>query len=77
MKTGEERRVSERVRKHMRNQTDGEKTTEVKKWLVNCLKMDGLHASLCHTSWVTTPGCPCGKPSFSFVYVFFFSFFFG
>lgn len=60
-KTEEERRISETVRKHMRNQMGVEKTTEVKKWLVNLLKMDGLHASLCHTSWVTTPGCPCGN----------------
>lgn len=59
-KTEEERRIIEKVGKHMRNKMDLEKTSSLKQWLVKCLNFDGFNASLCHTSWVTTPGCPCG-----------------
>ncbi|XP_021728092.1 uncharacterized protein LOC110695181 [Chenopodium quinoa] len=60
-KTGEERHILERVERLMKNKIDIEKTSRVKKWVVKCLKLEGICASLCHTSWVTTPSCPCGN----------------
>ncbi|KAJ8769164.1 hypothetical protein K2173_000939 [Erythroxylum novogranatense] len=53
-------KVLGRVLKHMRNKMDSEKTTVLKKWLVMKLKMDGFNASICHTSCVTSLGCPAG-----------------
>ncbi|XP_022947663.1 uncharacterized protein LOC111451460 isoform X1 [Cucurbita moschata] len=53
--------VSEAVMKHMRRKIDAPKTTPLKKWLVMKLKMDGYHScDLCHSSWVTSMGCPPG-----------------
>jgi hypothetical protein len=52
--------VLEGVLKHMRSKRVAEKTTSLKKWLVMKLKRDGYDASLCHTSWVTSLGCPAG-----------------
>ncbi|KAL2906765.1 Urease accessory protein UreF [Bienertia sinuspersici] len=60
-KTKEEEEIEEKVSKYMKNKMDMEKTTRLKKWVVKCLKMDGFRASLCHTSWITTPSCPCGN----------------
>ncbi|XP_021713914.1 uncharacterized protein LOC110682018 [Chenopodium quinoa] len=60
-KTGEERDILERVERLMKNKMEMEKTSRVKKWVVKCLKLEGICASLCHTSWVTTPSCPCGN----------------
>ncbi|KAL2906738.1 Urease accessory protein UreF [Bienertia sinuspersici] len=60
-KTKEEEEIEEKVIKYMKNKMDMEKTTRFKKWVVKCLKMDGFRASLCHTSWITTPSCPCGN----------------
>ena len=59
-KTREEKEIIEKVGKHMRKKLDLEKTSGLKQWLVQCLKFDGFCVSLCHTSWVTTPSCPCG-----------------
>ncbi|XP_038900827.1 uncharacterized protein LOC120087891 [Benincasa hispida] len=55
--------VGETVMKHLRSwKSDSPKTTSsLKKWLVMKLKMDGYDSSdLCHTSWVTSMGCPAG-----------------
>ncbi|KAK9292292.1 hypothetical protein L1049_020256 [Liquidambar formosana] len=53
--------VLESVLKHMKNKRDAERTISLKKWLVMRLKMEGFNASLCHTSWPTTSGCPAGE----------------
>ncbi|XP_010025564.2 uncharacterized protein LOC104415872 [Eucalyptus grandis] len=58
--TGAEVDVLKSLLKHMRRKRDAEKTTGLKKWLVMRLKMDGFHASLCHTSWATSFCCPGG-----------------
>ncbi len=51
--------------RHMRsNKREAKKTSSLKKWLVMKHKMDGYNASLCHTSWLTSLGCPAGE-SFS------------
>ncbi|CAO2831056.1 unnamed protein product [Amaranthus hypochondriacus] len=60
-KTREEKEIIEKVGKYMRKKMDLEKTSELKQWLVQCLKFEGFCASLSHTSWVTTPSCPCGS----------------
>ncbi|XP_057958628.1 uncharacterized protein LOC131151399 [Malania oleifera] len=51
-----ETQVLENVLKHTRRKRVGAEKT----WLVMRLKMDGYNASLCHTSWVSTCGCPGG-----------------
>ncbi|KAK9230319.1 hypothetical protein WN944_023286 [Citrus x changshan-huyou] len=63
--TEAEKEVLERVKKHlvMRSRRDGvllKSSNGLKKWLVRKLKMDGFNASLCHTSWATSSGCPAG-----------------
>ncbi|KAJ6682791.1 hypothetical protein OIU74_020936 [Salix koriyanagi] len=58
--TEAETRVLETLLKHMRSKNDAEKTTSLKMWLVERLKMDGFIASICRTSWVTSLGCPAG-----------------
>lgn len=47
--------------KRMRGRRDAEKTSSPRKWLVLKLKMEGLDASLCHTCWATSLGCPAGQ----------------
>ncbi|KAJ7956997.1 DUF506 family protein [Quillaja saponaria] len=49
------------ILKHLRDRRDSENTTSLRKWLVTKLKMDGLVASLCQTSWITSLGCPAGE----------------
>lgn len=66
--TEAEKEVLERVKKHlvMRSRRDGvllKSSNGLKKWLVRKLKMDGFTASLCHTSWATSWGCPAGMAS--------------
>ncbi|KAI3427479.1 uncharacterized protein J3R85_009528 [Psidium guajava] len=58
--TGAEVDVLKSVLKHMSRKRVTEKTTGLKRWLVMRLKMDGFHASLCHTCWDTSFGCPGG-----------------
>ncbi|XP_022886772.1 uncharacterized protein LOC111402631 isoform X1 [Olea europaea var. sylvestris] len=54
------------VMTHMRKNIDVEwSTTTLKKWLVKKLKIDGLNAALCHSTWPTTMNCPGGE----YVYV--------
>ncbi|KAJ4930449.1 hypothetical protein NE237_000115 [Protea cynaroides] len=53
--------VLQKVSKHLRNRnTAGKTSTNLKKWLVMRLRIDGYDASLCRTSWVTTLNCPGG-----------------
>lgn len=56
--------VGDTVMKHLRSwkrHAPKTKTSSLKKWLVMKLKMDGYDSSdLCHTSWVTSMGCPAG-----------------
>jgi hypothetical protein len=60
-----EAEILESVLRHMRsNKREAKKTSSLKKWLVMKHKMDGYNASLCHTSWLTSLGCPAGE-SFS------------
>ncbi|TKY60416.1 hypothetical protein E2542_SST17515 [Spatholobus suberectus] len=59
--TAAEANVLKCVLKHMRNRKGAEKTTSLSRWLVMRLKMDGLNASICHTSWATLLGCPAGE----------------
>ncbi|KAF7834168.1 DUF506 family protein [Senna tora] len=60
--TKAEAKVRNYVLKHMRRRKrDSERTTSLRKWLVMSLKMEGLDASLCHTSWATSLGCPAGE----------------
>lgn len=53
-------KVMKYVLKHMRDREGAEKTTSLSRWLVKRMKMDGLNASLCQTSWATSSGCPAG-----------------
>uniref|UniRef100_A0A2N9H3E9 Uncharacterized protein n=1 Tax=Fagus sylvatica TaxID=28930 RepID=A0A2N9H3E9_FAGSY len=54
-----EAEILESVLRHMRsNKREAKKTSSLKKWLVMKHKMDGYNASLCHTSWLTSLGCP-------------------
>ncbi|KAG5015722.1 hypothetical protein AAZX31_08G145800 [Glycine max] len=60
--TGCEAKVLKCVLNHMRGRKGAEKTkTSLSKWLVMRMKMDGLDASVCHTSWATSLGCPAGE----------------
>ncbi|KAG5029802.1 hypothetical protein AAZX31_05G177500 [Glycine max] len=56
-----EAKVLKCVLKHMRGRKGAEKTTSLSRWLVMRMKMDGLNASICHTSWATSLGCPAGE----------------
>ncbi|XP_021851818.1 uncharacterized protein [Spinacia oleracea] len=60
-KTEEEKEIHEKVEKLMRNKMGLEKTSGLKKWVVSCLEFHGFRASFCHSSWITTPSCPCGN----------------
>ncbi|KAK9678738.1 hypothetical protein RND81_11G230500 [Saponaria officinalis] len=60
-KTPKERKIEEKVEKHMRNKKSTENTTCLKQWIVKCLILDGFHASLCHISWNSCPSCPRGS----------------
>jgi len=55
-----EAKVLKCVLKHMRGRKGAEKTTSLSRWLATRMKMDGLNASICHTSWATSLGCPAG-----------------
>ncbi|XP_042512902.1 uncharacterized protein LOC122087731 isoform X2 [Macadamia integrifolia] len=55
-----EEEVLQKVLKYLRNKNTAGKTTNLKKWLVMRLRIDGYDASLCRTSWVTTFNCPGG-----------------
>ena len=60
-----EAKVLKCVLNHMRGRKGAEKTkTSLSKWLVMRMKMDGLDASVCHTSWATSLGCPAGGSLF-------------
>ncbi|KAJ1405065.1 hypothetical protein SESBI_26206, partial [Sesbania bispinosa] len=56
-----EAKVMKCVLKHMRGRQGSEKTTNLIRWLVKRMKMDGLNASVCQTSWATSLGCPAGE----------------
>ncbi|XP_020215733.1 uncharacterized protein LOC109799563 [Cajanus cajan] len=56
-----EAKVLKCVLKHMRNRKGAEKTTSLSRWLIMKMKMDGFNASICHTSWSTSLGCPAGE----------------
>ncbi|BAT73276.1 hypothetical protein LR48_Vigan01g015500 [Vigna angularis] len=56
-----ETKVLKCVLKHMRGRKGAEKTTNLSRWLAVRMKMDGLNASICHTSWATSLGCPAGE----------------
>ncbi|XP_028766051.1 uncharacterized protein LOC114723957 [Neltuma alba] len=47
--------------KRMRGRSDAKNPSRLRKWLVLRMKMDGLDASLCHTCWATSLGCPAGE----------------
>ncbi|KAJ4967082.1 hypothetical protein NE237_018931 [Protea cynaroides] len=56
-----EAEILQKVLKYLRTKnTPVSKTTNLKKWLVIRLRMDGYDACLCRTSWVTTFNCPGG-----------------
>ncbi|GMY12224.1 hypothetical protein FCV25MIE_07463 [Fagus crenata] len=56
-----EAEILESVLRHIRsNKREAKKTSSLKKWLVMKHKMDGYNASLCHTSCLTSLGCPAG-----------------
>ncbi|MED6196457.1 hypothetical protein PIB30_047673 [Stylosanthes scabra] len=63
--TAAESKILNCVTKHMRSRQVGatsEKTTSnLKRWLLKRLKMDGFNASLCQTAWPTSVGCPAGE----------------
>ncbi|KAK7358845.1 hypothetical protein VNO77_00785 [Canavalia gladiata] len=59
--TAAEGKVLKCVLKHMRGREGAEKTTSLSRWFVMRMKMDGLNASICHTSWATSLGCPAGE----------------
>ncbi|XP_027342596.1 uncharacterized protein LOC113855242 [Abrus precatorius] len=61
--TAEEGKVLKCVFKHMRGRQSAQKTS-LSRWLVMRMKMDGLNASICHTSWSTSLGCPAGEYEF-------------
>lgn len=67
--TKAEAKVRNYVLKHMRGRRDAERTTSLRKWLVMTLKMEGLNASLCHTSWATSLGCPSGLSLSCFLHI--------
>ncbi|CAL0306654.1 unnamed protein product [Lupinus luteus] len=56
----EDTKVVKYVLKYMRDSEGNEKPTSMSRRLVMKMKMDGLNASLCQTSWVTSSGCPAG-----------------
>ncbi|XP_061344935.1 uncharacterized protein LOC133290827 [Gastrolobium bilobum] len=56
-----EAKVVKYVLKHIRGRQGGEKTSSVNRWLVMRMKIDGLNASICQTSWATSLGCPAGE----------------
>ncbi|KAK9037627.1 hypothetical protein V6N11_022531 [Hibiscus sabdariffa] len=58
--TDVERGVLEIVSKHIRSKKDFQRSSGLNKWLALTLKMVGFNASLCQTSWVTSPGCAAG-----------------
>ncbi|PON72487.1 hypothetical protein PanWU01x14_065220 [Parasponia andersonii] len=60
LRTETEAEILESVLKYMGNKKDALKFTSQKNYLVMRLKMDGYNASLCHSSWVTSLGCPAG-----------------
>ncbi|XP_054807420.1 uncharacterized protein LOC129309749 [Prosopis cineraria] len=62
--TSSEAMVLRHVLKHMKGRRDTKRTSSLRKWLVKNLKIDGLHASLCQTSWSTSLGCPAGEYEF-------------
>ncbi|KAK4264775.1 hypothetical protein QN277_025905 [Acacia crassicarpa] len=62
--TSSEAKVLKHVLKHMKGRRDTKRSTNLRKWLVKNLKIDGLHASLCQTSWSTSLGCPAGEYEF-------------
>jgi len=59
-----EAKVLKCVLKHMRGRKVAEKRTSLSRWLAMRMKMDGLNASICHTSWATSLGCPAGGSFF-------------
>ncbi|KAL2342933.1 hypothetical protein Fmac_004218 [Flemingia macrophylla] len=59
--TASEAKVLQCVLKHMRARKGAEKKTSLSRWLVMRMKMDGFNASICHTSWSTSLGCPAGE----------------
>ncbi|KAK7318462.1 hypothetical protein RJT34_03164 [Clitoria ternatea] len=59
--TAEESKALKSVLKHMRGRKGAEKTRSLIRWLVMRMKMDGLNASICHTSWATSLRCPAGE----------------
>ncbi|KAF4366325.1 hypothetical protein F8388_017479, partial [Cannabis sativa] len=59
-RTKREVEIVERVLKYMSEKKEGAKFSSQKKFLVMRLQMDGYNASLCHTSWPTSFGCPAG-----------------
>ncbi|XWS41359.1 hypothetical protein CRYUN_Cryun17cG0074500 [Craigia yunnanensis] len=58
--TEAEMEILEIVLKHIRSKRGVQKNSGLKKWLAMRLKMNGFHASLCQTSWLTSLGCPGG-----------------
>ncbi|KAK7369472.1 hypothetical protein VNO80_11511 [Phaseolus coccineus] len=56
-----EAKVLKCVLKHMRGRKGAENRTSLSRWLAMRMKMDGLNASICHTSWATSLGCPAGE----------------
>ncbi|MED6180724.1 hypothetical protein PIB30_012874 [Stylosanthes scabra] len=61
--TEAESKILNCVMKHMRSRQVGcEKTSSnLKRWLLKRLKMDGFNASLIRTSWPTSLACPAGE----------------
>ncbi|XP_062096903.1 uncharacterized protein LOC133802576 [Humulus lupulus] len=59
-RTKTEVEIVERVLKYTSDKKEGAKFPSQKKYLVMRLQMDGYNASLCHTSWPTSFGCPAG-----------------
>ncbi|XP_028798135.1 uncharacterized protein LOC114753611 [Neltuma alba] len=62
--TSSEAKVLKHVLKHMKGRRDTKRSTSLRNWLVKNLKIDGLRASLCQTSWSTSLGCPAGEYEF-------------
>lgn len=59
-----EAKILKHVLKHMNGRRDSKRSTNLRNWLVKNLTIDGLHASLCQTSWSTSLGCPAGEYEF-------------
>lgn len=55
-----DQQVLENILNLTKNKRDAEKTSDMKKWLVMRLKMDGYNASLSQSSWISSLGCPAG-----------------